>query len=137
MPLRRTAALLATAASLLAAGTASASPTTLNIQRYEDPDTRRLLCRMQVKGDTATPYDWLGHVDIWVWGDDSWGDDRLGYGGRFYVDPHYGINFWMPGGCSALNEDWGEDEIYVTVTVLDRQGKFVEELRSGSVSESF
>jgi hypothetical protein len=136
MHLRRTAALLATATALLAAGPASASSTTLSIQRYQDPDNPLLLdCLMQAK-DTTTPFYPLGAVDVRVYGDDTWYDDFLGGPYRFYSDPYYGINFWMPGGCPALNEDWGTDEIYVTLSGYNRDNKFVS-LRSNTVSGSF
>ena len=140
MHVRRTAALLATAGALLAAGPASASSTTLTIQRYQDPDNPVLLdCRMQAKVDATTPIDPLGYVDIYVYGDDTWYDDFLGGPYRFSFsdsDPRYGISFWMPGGCPALNEDWGTDEIYVLLGVRDRQNKLTW-LRSNTVSGSF
>jgi|tagenome__1003787_1003787.scaffolds.fasta_scaffold20545548_2 hypothetical protein len=139
MRIRRTAALLAVATSLLAAGATTASAkTTLTIQRVQDPDNPVLLdCLLTVKGDPVKPFQPGGYVDITVFGEDTFSDDRLGGAYRFFNDPHFAISFWMPGGCPALNEDWGEDEIYVTMGIYDLHRKFVEGLRSNTVSGSF
>jgi hypothetical protein len=132
MHLRRTAALLTTVISLLTAGTASASTTSLTIQRTPNNE-----CRLLVGASTTTPVSYPGRVDVRVYGDDSWYDDFLGGPFRFGFDQSFANEIWMPGGCSALNEDWGTDEIYVTFTVYNGQNKFVEELRSKTVSGSF
>jgi hypothetical protein len=134
MQIRRTAALLATATSLLAAGGASASPTaSLTIQRTANNE-----CRMVVSASTTTPVSYPGRVVVWVYGADDWSaDDFLGGPFQFGFDQSFANVFWMPGGCSALNEDWGTDEIYAAMDIYNGQNKFIEELRSNTWSGSF
>ncbi len=133
MQIRRTPALLATAASLLAAVPASASPyAMLEITRTPNDE-----CRMAVSAGTTTPVSYPGRVDVRIYGEDSFSDDFLGGPFRFGFDQSFANVFWMPGGCPALNEDWGRDEIYAVMDIYNGQNRFVEELRSPTVTGSY
>jgi hypothetical protein len=133
MPLRRTAALLATAIFLLAAASANAASSAwLSIERYDSA------CKMNVGASTTTPIGYPASVSISIYGDDDpWSpDDYLGYGGLFgFSQPSFFNEFWMPGGCDKLDEDYGGDEIYARMTIFYGQNQLT--IRSNNVHGSY
>jgi hypothetical protein len=133
MRIARTAALLAATASLVAASAATASTASLRISRT--PDNQ---CRMQVGAISTKPMAHSGYVDVRIWGDDTYSDDFLTGPVRFSYSGGFANEFWMPGLCSALDEDWGVDEIYAGMRIYDGvTGKQVDAIESNRVRGSF
>lgn len=106
------AAIVATAI-LVTPSTASADPTSakLYITRLVDNPSR---CSVVVDGHFHTNTVQQG-VGFRLKGDDPWFDDDLGIsatGQTFYGDYNLSTTVY----CSALNEDWGRDELYASVS---------------------
>lgn len=106
------AAIVATAI-LVTPSTASAAPTSakLYITRLVDNPSR---CSVVVDGHFHTNTV-QQDVGFRLKGDDEWFDDDLGIG-RTGKTFHGDYNLPTIVYCSALNEDWGRDELYASVS---------------------
>lgn len=131
------------------AGTASAAPITqaeLTIDQRQcfssEKEVRVYGVAAMWEKDAQRFIDRPGHeVEMTVWGDDPSYDDRI----HGPVNPtHYyttsrGLHFFFFG-CvsnSALNEDWGQDEVYVKITLSDFRDGSVTNANTNQVSRSF
>ena len=137
----RMAGLLAAGASLLGVGIgatpAQAADTTASFYVY--PYISNIDCFYMSGVISMSQYDAQGYLNngayfyAEMWGDDPIYDDHIVSSQVVYqntnLDPRFyatarGIEFdWY--GClyhSQLNEDWGGDEIYVTVVAIDGAG---------------
>ena len=76
-------------------------------------------------------------VEYRVWGDDPLSDDFLA--GPYFSQSFFG-NFYT-GICinrSTLNEDWGQDEIYVGVRVYNpTTGQLIEKIETNRITGNF
>ena len=132
--------LLVAVALSVGAGNASASPTA-SLKLYlgcVGGDGRNWDYTLVVQGTTSYYDDHDGaRLEYRVWGDDSFSDD-------FLAGPYFSRSFFgsfYTGICinkSTLNEDWGQDEIYVGVRVYDpTTGQLVEKVETNRITGYF
>jgi hypothetical protein len=145
MQVRRSLARFALVASLMGAcvagtgaASASAATATLSIAYAGCVNSygQQFDYTMRVRGTTAN-YPGM-RVEVRLWGEDTWSDDFLGgpyvqsypFGGSYLID--FCVN------RSALDEDWGRDEIYAGVRVFNTAtGKQTETAESNRIYDYF
>lgn len=146
------AALVAAAAIGLTAGltaTASAAPISfanLTIEQRQCPASQKEVhvsaTASMSQADAQRFLDYPGdEVEMKIWGaDPSYHDQRYGpVTPKSYSTTPNGLHFvWY--GCvsnSTLNEDWGQDEVYVKITLYDFRDNSVTNVNTNQVWRSF
>jgi hypothetical protein len=144
MHVRTLLARFALAASLVGvgfatAGSASASAATATLSVAYSGCTnsygQHFDYTMRVRGTTATSS--RTRVEVRLWGEDEWSDDFLG--GPYVQSYDFGGFYWIDF-CinkSALDEDWGRDEIYAGVRVYNAAGQQIETVESNRLYDHF
>ena len=146
MKVRRTAALLATATSLLAAGigtggvaSAAAATATLSIPYTGCQGSNGTWYDYTLRVQGTTGYHPNGiRVEVRLWGSDPSYDDALAgpYSNSYDWSGGYSIDFCA--NRSTLDEDWGQDEIYAGVRVYDRRtNQLKEKVESNMIRDHF